>query len=254
MAKFTLKNIEFKDGQQAIFGSNDNAAIYWDGSDNQLKVTTTLSGVDPTEDYHLTTKGYMTSSGVINHDHLYGLGDDDHLQYILTDGSRAFTSTVAGIDPVDDADLVTKLYMESALLGTASGIEQVGNILFGSEFEYMLDSTESSTNSTAYQNKLTITASGIPDGAYRLGWHFEWRISKSNREFEYRIRYDDTTNFKEDTISPFVDVSVWNPVTNFYYVENVISGTHTFTMDYSSNNTRSTAYIRESRFEFWRVS
>jgi len=257
MARIKGKDLYLKNDDQIYFGDGNEAAMWFDNG--ELFLNHTISGVDPTENYHLVTKGYMTSSGVINHDHLYGLEDDDHSQYILVDGSRAFTSTVGGVDPTDDPHLVTLSFMQAALLGTASGIPQVGNILFGSEFEYEIDSTESSSNSTTYLNKLTLTASGvtgngIPDGAYRLGWHFEWRISKSNADFNYRIRYDDTTDFKEDSISPFVDTSVWNPISNFFYIENVVSGTHTFELDYSSSSASATAYIREVRFEFWRVS
>ena len=96
MAKFTGKNIEFKDLQKAIFGSEDDSAIYWDG--DQLVITTVASGVDPTAEGHLVTKRYIdneiaTISGGIVQDHgnLMGLGDDDHTQYILADGTRALT-------------------------------------------------------------------------------------------------------------------------------------------------------------------
>lgn len=254
MAKFSGKNIEFKDGQQAVFGSSDDSAIFWDGNSNELMISTTVSGVDPTEDYHLTTKQYVTSSGVINHNYLNGLSADDHPQYVLADGSRAFTSTVAGVDPTEDEHLVTKSFLVSALLGTASGTEQVGNILFGSEFVYSLDNSESSTNSTTYQNKLTVTASGIPDGDYRLGWHFEWKISKNNVNFNYRVREDDTTNLSEVSTPTFNDVNIYNLVNNFYYLTDVASGTHHWDIEYCSNASSATSYIKSARLEFWRVS
>lgn len=204
MAKFSGKNIEFKSGQKAIFGDNDDSSIYWDDNNAELTITTVVSGVDPTEDGHL----------------------------------------------------VTRRYLQDVLLGdtTESGIGQVGNILFGSEFIFDIDEDESSTNSTTYVNKASITASGIPEGSYRLGWHFEWRMSKSNSDFNFRVQQDDTTNLAEDSVSPFVDVNVWNPRTNFYYLETLSSGTHTFDLDYSSSKSSSTAYIRAARVEFWRVS
>jgi len=81
--------------------------------------TSTVSGVDPTESYHLTTKWYVddeiaTLSGTIpyEHDQLTGLDDDDHIMYVPTDGSRGFTSTVSGIDPVEDYHLATKFYVD----------------------------------------------------------------------------------------------------------------------------------------------
>ena len=59
MPKFSAKNIEFKDNQQAIFGTDDDSYISWNGGADQLEVSTTLSGVDPTSDGHLTTKKYV---------------------------------------------------------------------------------------------------------------------------------------------------------------------------------------------------
>lgn len=65
MAKFSGKNIEFKDNQRAIFGSDDDSYIEWDEAQNQLMISTVVSGVDPTAPGHLVTKRYVdtTSSG-----------------------------------------------------------------------------------------------------------------------------------------------------------------------------------------------
>jgi len=95
MAKFSGKNIEFKDGQKAVFGTEDDSSIYWDGINDELVITTVASGVDPTKDGHLVTRRYLdselatVSGGIIqDHSNLSGLGDDDHTQYILANGSR----------------------------------------------------------------------------------------------------------------------------------------------------------------------
>jgi hypothetical protein len=203
MAKFSGKNIEFKDGQKAIFGNNDDSAIYWDTVADQLVISTVVSGVDPTAAGHL----------------------------------------------------ITKRYLEDVLTGTTeSGIDQIGNILFGSEFIYEIDNTESSTNATTYQNKLTITTTAIPEGNYRLGLHFEWKISKNNASFYYRIRQDDTTTLDEIGRPTFNDVNIYNPLNNFYYLETVASGTHHFDIEYRTASSSATAYIRNARLEFWRVS
>ena len=49
-----------------------------------------------------------------DHGNLSGLADDDHTQYSLVDGTRAFTGAIAGITPIIDADLTTKLYVDNA--------------------------------------------------------------------------------------------------------------------------------------------
>ena len=59
-----------------------------------------------------------TSNTVNDHGALNGLGDDDHTQYALVDGSRDFTGTVGGIDPVADTDFVTLGYMTELGTGT----------------------------------------------------------------------------------------------------------------------------------------
>lgn len=67
--------------------------------------------------------------GTKDHDLLNGLTDDDHTQYSLVNGTRAFTGAVGGITPVVDADLSTKGYVDTAD-ATLSGYlqTQINNI------------------------------------------------------------------------------------------------------------------------------
>lgn len=48
----------------------------------------------------------------LDHGSMEGLGDDDHPQYVLADGTRAFSGTVSGVTPTADAHLATKLYVD----------------------------------------------------------------------------------------------------------------------------------------------
>jgi hypothetical protein len=59
MAKFSGKNIEFKDDQKAIFGSADDSSIYWNNDNAELTITTVVSGVEPTAPWHLTPRFYV---------------------------------------------------------------------------------------------------------------------------------------------------------------------------------------------------
>lgn len=95
--------------------------------DGSRGFTGTVSGIDPTQDYHLATKGYvdgeistLSSSIITDHGGLSGLGDDDHTQYILVDGSRGFTGTVSGVDPTQSYHLTTKFYVDGEI-DTLSG-------------------------------------------------------------------------------------------------------------------------------------
>jgi len=49
------------------------------------------------------------------HDHgtLTGLGDDDHTQYILANGTRAFSGTVGGVTPTAASHLTRKDYVDA---------------------------------------------------------------------------------------------------------------------------------------------
>jgi hypothetical protein len=55
-----------------------------------------------------------------DHGQLSGLGGDDHLHYILVDGSRNFTGTVGGLDPVAATDFVTLQHHDSDILGSTT--------------------------------------------------------------------------------------------------------------------------------------
>ena len=90
--------------------------------DGTAPFTSTVSGVTPTQDNHLSTKGYVdteidTLSGsiVLVHGNLLGLTVDDHPQYPRTNGSRGFTNTVSGVTPIYTYDLATKNYVDSKL-------------------------------------------------------------------------------------------------------------------------------------------
>ena len=74
---------------------------------------------DPVDGYYLkyTTASGMEwaegGGGVSDHGSLTGLEDDDHSQYVKSDGTRSFTGTVSGVTPTADAHLATKAYADS---------------------------------------------------------------------------------------------------------------------------------------------
>ncbi len=146
MAKFKGKELYLADGQRAIFGTDLDSHIWWDDVAQELRLDTTISGVDPVQPYQLTTRWYVdqeidTLSGTIpyHHDQLIGLADDDHLQYVPRDGTRGFTATVSGVTPTEDYHLTTKQYVDSqisvldwqdsviTMSGTAPGAPSTGD-------------------------------------------------------------------------------------------------------------------------------
>lgn len=85
-------------------------------------VGTSLSGINITITYNDTT-GFTTLSGgsgggVTAHSALTGLSADDHTQYTLANGTRAFTSTVSGVTPTLSPHLTTKGYVDTLISGS----------------------------------------------------------------------------------------------------------------------------------------
>lgn len=227
------------------------------------KPDTLLELIDTPSTYEAAAKKYLrikedetgiewdTVSGISSHGQLTELTNDDHIQYVPTNADRGFTSTVSGIEPLEDYHLTTKQYVDSLIDPTVSG--SVGNILFGSEFSYEEDDTTSSTNSIAWQDKLTLTADDLIEGSYRLGFYFLWDHSKSNTEFGAQVIVDNVSIiFEQDTRT--ARSGYYDLTSGFYYYENVVSGTHFATIKYKSSDTGSTSYIKQARLEFWRVS
>lgn len=80
------------------------------GTDITAAEAETLTDTSNADSLHTHTSG-------IDHGNLSGLADDDHTQYSLVDGTRAFTGTIAGITPVGSADLATKAYIDGLING-----------------------------------------------------------------------------------------------------------------------------------------
>lgn len=55
----------------------------------------------------------MLNDADIDHGSIGGLSDDDHTQYILVSGTRAFTGTVTGVTPTASGHLATKGYVDA---------------------------------------------------------------------------------------------------------------------------------------------
>jgi hypothetical protein len=90
--------------------------------------------------------GVTGGASITDHGALAGLTDDDHTQYTLADGTRAFSGVVGGVTPTSSAHLTTKQYVDTdtaALL--ASGIADEANLVSVSgHLQSEIDAVESS--------------------------------------------------------------------------------------------------------------
>lgn len=167
MAKFTNGDLRLRDGQKVTFGDSLDSNLWWDGINNELRLDTTISGVTPTQDYHLTTKAYVdaiSGSIVVDHGNLTGLLDDDHPQYVPVNGSRGFTSTVSGVDPTHSYDLTTKNYVDIGLANVSGSIitdhGQLTGLSDDDHTQYILaDGTRNFTGIVSYASHPSFTSS-----------------------------------------------------------------------------------------------
>ena len=118
-----------------------------------------------------------------DHGDLAGLNDDDHPQYILADGTRAFTGTIDGVTPTEDAHLVTKGYVDDRV-----------SIAYGVEW----DEDDSSPTLTRL-GTLANFASGSSPGNSVLPIQAQMRrcILNDSGEVQYYLNANDSTK-KED--------------------------------------------------------
>jgi len=101
-----------------------------------------VNGIYPILPSNLTTKQYVddeiqnisNTHVIMDHGDLTGLGDDDHHQYILADGTRDFTGPVNGVTPTQAYNLATKQYVDS-MLTSSSLLPQSGlvNLVNGAD-------------------------------------------------------------------------------------------------------------------------
>jgi len=71
--------------------------------------------IEQIDDYRFDVDSASGVSSASDHGALSGLADDDHTQYSLVDGTRAFTGTVGGVTPTANEHLTTKLYVDNTI-------------------------------------------------------------------------------------------------------------------------------------------
>ena len=124
--------------------------------------------------------------------------------------------------------------------------------IFGSEFQEVSDESNDSTTSSTYQQKIRMTTSLLPTGKYRVGWFWEWNVSNSSADAEFRVQLNDTTDITNTVIESQDSVN-YHPHSGFYYLDNV-SGVQNIDIDYRINSGNGTITIRKARLEIWRIS
>jgi hypothetical protein len=118
------------------------------------------------------------------------------------------------------------------------------------ELQYTSSEAESSTTSSTWQQKVRLSTGIVPAGTYRVGWYLEGRSDDTGIFCQYRVQLDDSTDLME-----------WDPVyaapntdkrtTGGHHFVTLVSGSHTFDIDYRNTGGKNT-YIGRARIETWR--
>lgn len=151
----------------------------------------------------------ISGSIITDHGNLDGLGDDDHLQYALLNGARAFTNPVSGVTPTTSAHFTTKEYVDWKNVEdfrTASGANEIpvstaSNTLIMKPFDDML--TESITGQSISHDDLNNLDADD---------HEQYILGDGTRAFTNPV----------SGITPATSVEL----TNKYYVDNEAGGVY----------------------------
>ena len=123
--------------------------------------------------------------------------------------------------------------------------------IFGTEFLSAEEDWESSTTSTSYQEKLSLTASGIDSGNYLLLWYAEMRSSSASSNKNSRLRV--VLNDSEVVARSQEDGNDYNAHGGFS-VESLASGTHKVDIDFSRAGGINQSFVRNAKITLWRAS
>lgn len=120
---------------------------------------------------------------------------------------------------------------------------------FGSNYEYAASEGESTTGSTIYINKLTLTTAVLPDGDYYVTFSAE--VSQTNTTNATEVQFVvDSVVINEPRIEP-KDSNNWYTIGGFAQV--TLTGAIVMDIDFKATSAN-TAQIRRARVTIWRVA
>ena len=125
-------------------------------------------------------------------------------------------------------------------------------LAFGQHYQYASSEGESSTDQTAWQEKLKLTTPSLPAGDYRIGWYYTWWNEDRTLEFKGRVQIDDTTEIHYREAEPSDSVIAKSPSGGFAKVT-LEEGVHTIDLDYCTSNASTFAHISTARLEIFKV-
>lgn len=183
---------EYIDGAWEFFTPNEGWAVF-------------IEDVDLLEVYNSTA--WVAFGSAIDHGALAGLGDDDHTQYLLVDGTRAMSGALdMGSNDIDNAGSITAT---SAIVNELDSSIETPSSVSGSR---SVDTEYQNTNS----HNLFVSAIFRSDGTQEIAVNFD--IGNTSGAL---VTVDQIQVHAEDLTEPFVGTvgPVEVPVNGYYEIE-----------------------------------
>ena len=160
------------------------------------------------------------------------------------DSSVGYSIGSRWIDITADGEYV----MLNATVGDSVWKETTVTV-YGSEFQSAKDDSSTSTQSTSYVTKFTLTTTSLVGGDYAIDWSTDWIPEDTGK---IQILMDGTTSLSEHVYKPG-NSGNWVGFSGFD--ERTLSAaTHTFEMQYLSTDAGLKTHARNARIKLYRVS
>ncbi|MCJ8293401.1 MAG: hypothetical protein MJK15_03260 [Colwellia sp.] len=132
---------------------------------------------------------------------------------------------------------------------TADEIEIIS--IFGTQYQFEADETESTTTSTTFQTKLTLTTPVLPAGNYRGAATYEVTNDSGDKPVITQTTLDGVEYGQSSFAPKFEDEYI---IKSSFAVQALDNDTHELVLSFRSTSEGGTAKIRRARLEIFRVS
>lgn len=153
--------------------------------------------------------------------------------------------------------------------GVASAVDEGSNkttitidgSLVGTEYQRAESLGVSSTNSLVFQNKVTLNTTVLPAGTYRVAFIYGWNHNATDSDFEAEFLEDSSSMGEIHKQEPQDSAGVFGTTgTSQRYYENrvfhttfVSAASHTYELNWRTDDGGDTSSIWEAIIELWRV-
>ena len=142
------------------------------------------------------------------------------------------------------------MYETSGSSGSSgtSGTSPGGN--FGQNPSYAASDALSSTTSTTYQNKVTLSTPAVI-GTFRIGYTMEFNATANNKDVQVRL-YNNTAATEVAQNSQQTNNNAnWFSFAGFHYVVQATATSQQFILQYRAGTT--SCQVRNAELEIWRT-